>query len=80
MFYDISNTINKVRTTQILPTVAFLFFFRTDSTDSPDCLPILLSIAVFLLFTFSVFHFVVEAKAIANDVNDEVVVRRDIFS
>jgi len=22
----------------ILPTVAFLFFFRTDSTDSPDCL------------------------------------------
>jgi len=24
--------------------------FRTDSTDSPDCLPILLSISVFLLF------------------------------
>ena len=32
---------------QILPTVAYLFFFRTDSTDSPDCLPILLSISVF---------------------------------
>ena len=31
----------------ILSTVAFLFFFRTDSTDSPDCLPILLSISVF---------------------------------
>ena len=28
-------------------TVAFLFFFRTDSIDSPDCLPILLSISVF---------------------------------
>jgi len=25
---------------QILPTAAFLFFFRTDSTDSLDCLPI----------------------------------------
>ena len=25
---------------------SFLFFFRTDSTDSPDCLPILLSISV----------------------------------
>ena len=24
-------------------------FFRTDSTDSPDCLPILLSISVFTL-------------------------------
>ena len=32
---------------QILPTVAFLFFFRTDSMDSPDCLPILLSISLF---------------------------------
>ena len=31
------------------PTVAYLFFFRTDSTDSPDCLPILLSISVFTL-------------------------------
>jgi len=28
-------------------TVAYLFFFRTDSTDSPDCLPILLSISIF---------------------------------
>jgi len=33
---------------QILPTAAFLFFFRTDSTNSPDCLPILLSMSVFL--------------------------------
>jgi len=32
---------------QILPTVAFLLFFRTDSMDHPDCLPILLSISVF---------------------------------
>ena len=33
------------------------FFFRTDSTDSPDCLPILLSISVFyfLEFLFSTF-------------------------
>ena len=34
---------------QILPTVAYLFFFRTDSTDSADCLPVLLSISVFTL-------------------------------
>ena len=39
---------------QILPTIVFLFFFRTDSTDFPDCLLILLSISVFLLFSFSV--------------------------
>jgi len=32
---------------QILPIAVFLFFFRTDSTDSPDCLPILLSLSVF---------------------------------
>jgi len=41
---------------QILPTtVAFLFFCRTDSTDSPDCLPIglLLGISVFFTFLFS---------------------------
>jgi len=45
---------------QILPTVAFLFFFRTDYTDSPDCLAILLSISVFLLFSFFMFfHFLV---------------------
>ena len=31
---------------QILPTAGFFFFFRTDSTDSLDCLPILLSISV----------------------------------
>jgi len=29
------------------------FYFRTDSTDSPDCLPILLSLSIFLLFSFS---------------------------
>ena len=40
---------------QILPTVAF--FFRTDSTDSPDCLPIglLLSIPVFYFLVFLFF-------------------------
>ena len=32
---------------QILPTVAFLLFFRTDSTNSPYCLPILLSMTFF---------------------------------
>jgi len=31
----------------ILSTVAFLFFFRTDSTDSTDCLLIVLSIYIF---------------------------------
>jgi len=37
---------------QIFPTVAFLFFFRTDSTDFPDCLLILLRLSVshFLVF------------------------------
>jgi len=34
---------------QIFPTIAYLFFSWTDSTDSPDCLPILLSISVFTL-------------------------------
>ena len=38
----------------ILLTVAFLFFFRTDSTDSADCLPMLLSIPV-SVFCFLVF-------------------------
>ena len=42
---------------KILPTAAFLFLLRTDSTD---CFPILLSIPVyyFLVF-FTVFHFLV---------------------
>ena len=44
---------------QIIPTITFLFFFRTDSTDSPDCLPILLSISVFHFLVFSVFHVLV---------------------
>ena len=34
---------------QIFPTVAFLFFFSTDSTNSPDFLPIFRSISVFYL-------------------------------
>ena len=40
---------------QILPIIVCLFFCGTDSTDSPDCLPILLGMSVFLLFSFSVF-------------------------
>jgi len=40
---------------QIIPTVAFHFFFTTDSTDSPDRLPILLSI----FFSFYFFPFLV---------------------
>ena len=35
--------------------VAFWFFLRTDSTDSLDCLPILLSLSVFTLTFFSFF-------------------------
>jgi len=35
---------------QILPTVAFLFFFRADYMDFPDCLPLLLSISIFFTF------------------------------
>ena len=42
---------------QILVIVAFLFFSRTDSTDSPDCLPILLSVSVFYFLIFRFFHF-----------------------
>ena len=44
---------------QILPIVAFLFFFRTDYTDSPDCLAILLSLSVFYFLVFMFFHFLV---------------------
>ena len=40
---------------QILPTVAFFFFFRIDCTDSPNCLPTLLSICVFYFFIFFCF-------------------------
>ena len=44
---------------QILTIIAFLFF-GADSTDSVDCLPTLVRISVFLLFSFSVFlHFLV---------------------
>ena len=41
---------------QIIPTVAFLFFFSTDSMHSPNCVAILLSVSVF--FYFLVFLFV----------------------
>jgi len=45
-------------TLQILPTAAFPFFFRTDSTDFPACLLLLLSISVFFTFlVFAVLHF-----------------------
>ena len=44
---------------KFVPTVAFPFFFGINSADSPDCLPILLSISVFLLFSFSLLHFLV---------------------
>ena len=45
---------------QILPTVAFLFFFGTDYMDSPHCLLTLLSLSVFFYFlVFSVFYFLV---------------------
>ena len=41
----------------MLPNIAFLFFFGTDSMDSLDCLLILLSTSVsyFLVFLFSTF-------------------------
>jgi len=43
------------------PPYSFLFFFRTDSTDSPDCLVftdrLLLIIPAFLLLNCSVFSF-----------------------
>jgi len=35
----------------ILPTIAYHFFSWTDSTDSPDCLLILLSISAFSLYS-----------------------------
>jgi len=40
---------------QFFPTAAFLFFFSTDSTDSPDCLLFTDSISVFLLYSFFLF-------------------------
>jgi len=39
--------------------MAFLFFSWTDSTDSPDYLPILLSISVFYCSVILLFHFLV---------------------
>ena len=46
-------------TLQILPTAAFPFFFRTDSTDFPACLLLLLSISVFYFFSFCCFTLLV---------------------
>ena len=46
---------------QILPTVAFLFFSSSDSTDSPDCLEFTDSTEYrpIRFFSFCVFHFLV---------------------
>jgi len=41
----------------ILPTVAFLFFFRTDYIDSPDCLLLLRAYPFFYFLVFFVFPF-----------------------
>jgi len=48
---------NNLPLLQILPTAVSLYFSSTDSADSPDCLPTLLSISVFyfLVFLFSTF-------------------------
>jgi len=35
------------------------FFFRTDSTDSPDCLLLLLSLSAFYVLVFLFQHFLV---------------------
>ena len=45
---------------QILHTVAFLFFSRTDSTDSPDCLRVLLMLSFFTRFPTFWFHAVMK--------------------
>ena len=47
---------------QILPTAASLFFFSTDSTHFPDCLPTLMIFSAypFLLLSYSFF---IPAKA-----------------
>ena len=47
---------------QVLPIVAFLFFFRSDSMDSLNCLLILLSMSV---FHFSTFQFLVPCGRIS---------------
>ena len=50
--------IYKAQTVVARQFVNIFSVFRTDSTDPPDSLPILLSISgFFLLFTFSLFHF-----------------------
>ena len=41
---------------RIFPTAAFLFFFRTDYMDSPDCLLLLISVFTFeFFFCFTLF-------------------------
>jgi len=50
-------TENSVSSTRRLSVQVSVSTYVCDSTDSPDCLPILLSITVFLLFL--VFHFLV---------------------
>jgi len=42
-----------------IPPQPFLFFFGTDSTDSSDCLLLLLSISVVYFLVFLVLHFLV---------------------
>ena len=37
------------------PPYPSLFFFRTDATDSPDCLPLLWSISILIFFYFIIF-------------------------
>jgi len=44
---------------QILRTVAFIFFFRTDSTNSRNCLTNTSERIRFSLFSFPVFRFLV---------------------
>jgi len=56
----VSSTLETFLFCKFFPPQPFLnFFFTTDYTDSPDCLLIRLSISVFLLFSFPVFHFLV---------------------
>jgi len=58
------NALNRISfwmTANLLTLNSFVFFFRTDSTDSPGCLPILLSISIFhfLIFLFSTFQLLI---------------------
>jgi len=44
---------------KILPTVALLFFFRADFTDSPDCLVFINTSEHICLLLFLFYHFLV---------------------